>query len=77
NAGLADKKRVMVLRTASNFTMQPTGMTAAENLASESSGAGYAGMLPSLEAAYKVGSTVIDEIVLNWDKYQDTLPGQQ
>ena len=77
NAGLADKTRVMVLRTASNFTMQPTGMTAAENLASESSGAGYAGMLPSLEAAYKVGSTVIDEIVLNWDKYQDTLPGQQ
>lgn len=75
NAGLADKQRVLVLRTASNFTMQPAGMTAAENLASESTGAGYAGMLPSLEAAYKVGSTVIDEIVLNWDKYEETLPG--
>lgn len=74
NAGLADKQRFLVLRTASNYTMQPTGMTAAENLASESTGAGFAGLLPSVEAAYLVGSTVIDEIVANWDTYADNLP---
>ena len=74
-AGKVDKSRFMVLRTASNFTMQPDGLTAAENLAAESTGAGYAGMRPSLEAAFVVGSTVIDDIVSNWDTYQSTLPG--
>lgn len=73
-ANKVDKQRFMVLRTASNYTMQPPGLTAAENLAAESSGAGYAGMLPSLEAAYTVGSTVIDEIVANWDNYKVNLP---
>lgn len=77
NAGRADKERFMVLRTASNFTMQPPGLTAAENLKMESSGAGYAGMRPSLEAAYSVGSTVVNELVTHWDKYQDTTPVAQ
>ncbi|WP_252736111.1 purine nucleoside permease [Aestuariibacter sp. A3R04] len=76
NAGLVDKNRFMVLRTASNFTMQPHGLTAAENLKLESSGAGYAGMVPSLEAAYKVGSTVINEIVENWHSYQKQIPAK-
>lgn len=73
-AGKADKDRFMVLRTASNFTMQPAGLSAAENLKAESSGSGYAGMVPSLEAAYLVGSTVIEEIISHWDKYQITPP---
>ncbi|NVK57247.1 MAG: purine nucleoside permease [Alteromonadaceae bacterium] len=76
NAGLVDKERFLVLRTASNFTMQPASLTAAENLKAESSGAGYAGMRPALEAAYKVGSKVVDEIVLNWTEYQEALPHQ-
>lgn len=73
-AGKADKSRFMVLRTASNYTMQPKGLTAAENLALESSGDGYAGMLSALESAYSVGSIVVEEIVNNWDIYQDDLP---
>ncbi|RDV27530.1 purine nucleoside permease [Alteromonas aestuariivivens] len=73
-AGKVDKQRFLVLRTASNFTMQPPGLTAAENLKMESSGEGYAGMVPSLEAAYLVGSTVVDELVNNWAKYQTQLP---
>jgi Purine nucleoside permease len=32
NAGLVDKDRLLILRTASNFTMQPPGLGAAENL---------------------------------------------
>ncbi len=73
-AGKADKNRFMVLRTASNFTMQPEGLTAAENLAMERENGGYAAMVPSLEAAYLVGSTVVNELIKNWDKYQNQTP---
>lgn len=64
----------MVLRTASNFAMQPPGLTASENLEAESTGAGYAGMLPVLTATYDDDSTVVDEIVLNWNKYKVATP---
>jgi purine nucleoside permease len=52
--GKVDKDRVLVLRTASNYTMPPPGMTAAEHLLKEN--AGYAGLHASVEAAYRVGS---------------------
>lgn len=74
NAGKADKRRMLVLRTVSNFTMQPPGLTAAENLQNESTGAGFAGLQPSVEAAYKVGSKVVDEILGNWTLYKTQLP---
>ena len=58
--GKADWNRALLLRTASNFDMPPTGTTAAENLASEKHG-GYTAYLPSLEAAYSVGHRVVAE----------------
>lgn len=67
-----DKQRVMVLRTASNYTMQPQGMTAAEHLLQENEG--YAGLTASVEAAYQVGSKVVDEIVNKWSIYRDHTP---
>ncbi len=73
--GLVDLNRVMILRTASNYSMQGTGQTAAQSLNHETGPNSYSGFLPSLEAAYKVGSTVIHEIVDNWEKYEDTVPG--
>ncbi len=76
NAGKVDTDRVLVLRTASNFSMPPPGVTAAENLAGEKKG-GYSAFIPSLEAAYDVGSTVVRELVENWDSYQDELPGSE
>ncbi len=67
--------RVMVLRTASNYTMQYAGITAAESLSGEKlKGKGYTAFIPALEAAYVVGSRVVNEIVNNWDRYQDNLP---
>ena len=74
NAGLVDKKRVMILRTASNFTMQPPSLSASENLKLESSGEGYAAMNAAIEAAYNVGSRVVDYITGNWDSVKDTPP---
>jgi len=74
NAGKVDKNRLLILRTASNFTMQPGDLTAAENLKLESSGEGYAAMLSAIESAYLVGSVVIDDVVKHWNKRKTQLP---
>jgi purine nucleoside permease len=71
--GKVDKTRVMVLRTASNYTMPPPGMSAAEHLLKENDG--YAGLQASVEAAYVVGSAVVDEIAGHWSRYRDVVPG--
>lgn len=72
NAGKADINRFMVLRTVSNYTMPPKGITAADNLINHSDE--YAGMEVALESAYRVGSKVVDTIVENWSEYKDRLP---
>ena len=73
-AKLADRSRFMVLRTASNYSMQPTDLTAVENLSAESGEAGFAGLLSSVESAYTVGSKVVDTIVANWPQFKTTMP---
>lgn len=70
--GKINKDRVMVLRTASNYTMPPPGMSAAEHLLKENEG--YAGLQASVEAAYRVGATVVDELVRNWPTYRQQTP---
>jgi purine nucleoside permease len=76
HAGRVDLDRVMVLRTVSNFDQPPTGLTAAESLEA-SAGHRYSAYLPALEAAYRVGNVIVSEIVTNWDRYQDRIPGSQ
>ncbi len=75
--GKVDMNRVMVLRTASNYTMQSPGITAAESLLGEHGEEGYSGLNASVEAAYQVGSKVVDEIVSHWDVYKDKVPTAQ
>ena len=70
--GKVNKERMMVLRTASNYTMPPPGVTAAQHMRAENEG--YSGLNDSVEAAYQVGSVVVDEIVRNWSKYRDQTP---
>ena len=72
-AGRVDMGRVLVLRTGSNYTTPPPGMSAAENLTAMSltQNPGY---LPALDAAYLVGRKVVDEIIENWAVYRDTNP---
>jgi purine nucleoside permease len=72
-AGKADVKRALVLRTASNFDLQPPDLTAAESMAGEKIGH-YSAYIPSLEAAYRVGSKVVHELVQGWDKYETAIP---
>ncbi len=70
--GRVDKARLLVLRTASNFTVPPPGVSPVtslfENLASSP------GYLPALEANYQVGSIVTGELLKHWDHYKDRVP---
>ncbi|GAB3280687.1 purine nucleoside permease [Parahaliea aestuarii] len=72
-AGRVDKNRVLVLRTASNFTMPPTGKSAAEYLREEQHDS-YAGLDAALENAFLVGSKVVQEISGNWSRYATETP---
>jgi purine nucleoside permease len=67
--GRVDFHRVLFLRTASNYCMQ-----APEKDANKSLHAEYAGYIPALEAAYRVGSRVTHEITANWYRYRDREP---
>ncbi len=73
-AGKVDVKRLLVLRTASNFSMQWPGGDAAESLSGEKLGPGYSAYIPSLDAAHKVGSQVLHALLDGWDTYQHELP---
>jgi purine nucleoside permease len=73
NAGRIDWKRILVLRTVSNYDQQPRGMEAADSLARQRIGA-YSAYLPSLESAYSVGHTVVNELLTHWTKYAGALP---
>ena len=76
-SGIVDKNRLLVLRTASNFSMQWPGITAAQSLAGEKlTGKGYSAFIPSLESAYRVGEPVVKALLAGWDEYEDTMPGQ-
>lgn len=71
-AGRADARRVMVLRTASNYTTPPPGGDAAANLLNEHTG--VPALQPSLDAAFQVGGRVVDELSRNWPRYADAVP---
>ncbi|MEL6301459.1 MAG: purine nucleoside permease [Pseudomonadota bacterium] len=66
----ADADRVLVLRTASNFTMPPPDKSAAWSKSAPYPDNG----IPSIDTAYTVGRVVLDAIVDDWDQYRDTLP---
>ena len=72
--GRVDKQRMLVLRTASNYTTPPPGVSAADNLVSEIKG--YSGLSIAVESAYLVASKVADTLIAGWDQYAERLPGQ-
>jgi purine nucleoside permease len=67
--------RVLVLRTGSDYTVPAAGQTVTQLLAGEAQeDAALSAYMPSLEAAYRVGSTVVNEIAGNWAKYDEQTP---
>jgi purine nucleoside permease len=68
--GYLDLNRVLMLRTASNYCMPPPGQGVETTIGDES-----LGTVPSLEAAYRAGSPVLHEILKNWNRYENVVPG--
>lgn len=68
-AGLVDLDRMLVLRTASNQTMPPPGVSAAESVGDEGPG-----QIGAYEANYRVGVPVVHELLAHWDIYRDHIP---
>lgn len=68
--GLVDLDRVLVLRTASNASMPPPGISATESVGDEGPG-----QMVAYEANYRVGAPVVHELLANWKTYGEKIPG--
>ncbi len=73
--GKADFNRLLILRTACNFVVPPSGDTAQQSLfgdtISDSSGVAY---VPALQGAYQVGSIVTSALLKDREKFLDHTP---
>lgn len=68
--GRVDPGRVLVLRTASNYTMPPTGRSAAWSTTAEYPDDG----LGALESAQRLGQRVVDTLIDDWERYAAAVP---
>lgn len=68
--GLVDTDRILVLRTASNFSAPPPGEEAVWSTTADYP----ADSIPAKEAAYAVANTVVEALIENWDTYGATTP---
>ncbi len=71
-----DLRRVLVLRTSSDYDMPPPGETPAALLASEGTEAGFSAFRASVDAAYAVGSKVVLQLATHWNRYRDNVPSE-
>lgn len=67
-----DLQRVLALRTASNYSMQPPDRPAAWSTTAPYPDDG----LPAVEAAYQVGNRVVQALVKDWDRYRQRVPSR-
>jgi len=72
-AGRVDLRRVLVLRTVSNYDRQPRNLSAAESLAAQHAGT-FGAFAPAIENAYTVGHVVVNELLSHWTQYERTTP---
>lgn len=69
--GFVDFNRVMMLRSASNYSMPPTGQDVTTTIGDESLGTEAA-----FEAQYRAGSVVVHELLAHWERYESTPPSR-
>jgi purine nucleoside permease len=72
-AGRVDLRRVLVLRTISNYDRPAPGVTAAESLKQMAAG-NYSDFMESLEAAERVGDKVVRDLVEHWAERESAIP---
>ena len=73
NARRVDLRRVLVLRTVSNYDREAPGSTPAESLQGLVGGV-YSAYMPALDAAQVVGSKVVHYLVDHWAECAGTIP---
>jgi purine nucleoside permease len=73
HAGRVDLARALDLRSGSDFTVPPKGISAAQFLKSEATG-NYTANAEAIENAYVAGSPVVRELAQHWPRYQQTVP---
>jgi purine nucleoside permease len=74
NAKRVDLARVMALRTAANYDTPGAGQTPAALLAADVGNGSLSAYKESLEAAYRVGSPIVEELAAHWDRYEGRPP---
>ena len=65
-----DLNRVLVLRTVSNYTTPPPGRAPSWSRAQPYPDRG----VPALEAAFRVGNSVVQTLLADWDRYETETP---
>lgn len=73
NAGKVDPRRVLILRTASDYCIPRPGVTSADSLRYGSASA-YMAEDEAFESAYAVGSVVVKEWLRGWERYRESPP---
>jgi purine nucleoside permease len=73
-AGRADLKRVLVLRTVSNYDREAPGSTPAKDLQDNVTGRKYSALGAAVDAAETVGDKVVRAIVTHWAECESTIP---
>jgi len=68
--GLVDTDRILVLRTASNFSEPPPGLAVTASIGDEAPG-----QRAAFDSNQRVGAPVIHELLAHWDRYKDAIPG--
>lgn len=71
--GRVDDRRVMILRTVSNYTMPPAGGNAVASLTGEDHGGEYPGHAAALENGYRAASAVYRDILYNPEAWQHAM----
>jgi purine nucleoside permease len=71
-AGLADTRRVAVIRAGSDFDRPPKGISNVENLLNYSDQGGFK---PSIDNLYLTGSPLVNAIVTDWEHWREGVPG--
>ncbi len=72
-AGRVDARRLLMLRTASNYVVPRPGLSAAQGLGSHKHEA-LCALKPSLDNAFLVGNRVLEELLADWPRWKDRLP---
>jgi purine nucleoside permease len=68
--GLVDSTRVMVLRTASNFSEPPPGVSPLASMGDEEPG-----QMTAFDNNERAGIPVLSELLAHWDRYENEVPG--